>query len=141
MANDPKKTQPAEGATPASGSTPSAATSITLPVSELESFIAKLGESIGAGVVKALREEREAQRPGVRKPAKREVPPEYQGAHTYIVGPKGAYQNGRRFVAGERITVVDQFPASDWKPLEDAEAPAKSTPAAKAVRASDQNVG
>ncbi len=139
MANDTKKTQPAEGATSASGA---AVPAISIPVGELESFIAKLGEAIGAGVAKALAAEREAQRPGNHKKLpKREVPPEFKGPHTYIVGPKGAYQGTRRFQQGERITVVDQFPASDWTPIEDIKTTAPQSTPVKSGRAADQTVG
>lgn len=107
---------------------------------KLQSLISKLGEAIGVGVANALAAEREAQRTP-RKLAKRVVPPEFMGPHTYIVGPKGAYKDGRRYVAGEKITIVDQFPASDWKPVEsNVETPAKA-PAQKTGRASDQTVG
>lgn len=108
----------------------------------LERAIAKIGESIGAGVAKALAAEREAQRPGNHKKlAKREVPAEFKGSRTYVVGPKGAYQNNRRFVQGERITVVDQFPASDWTPIEDVKTTAPQSAPVKSGRAADQTVG
>lgn len=130
-----KKTQPADSATSASG-----VGSISL--GDLEAMFAKLGDAIGAGVVKALAAEREAQKPGNRaKPPKAEIPEEFKGPRTYFVGPKGAFQGNRRFVQGERITIVDQFPSKDWTPVESAvETPAKPAQA-KSGRASDQTVG
>jgi hypothetical protein len=109
---------------------------------KLHALIERLGESIGAGVAKAIAAERESHRPGNhKKQPKREVPAEFKGPRTYIVGPKKAFQNGRLFQPGEKITVVDQFPASDWTPVEDAKsAPVQSAPA-KQGRASDQTVG
>lgn len=168
MANDPKKkTENAADAPlnsgPAAASTPPASSPGDVKDQEqalqarierleaeladregfLERAIAKLGESIGAGVAKALAADREAQRPGQhKKPPKRVLPDEFKGPRTYIVGASKAYQNGRLFQAGEKITVVDQFPARDWKPVEEDAAPApKTAPASKPARAADQSVG
>lgn len=101
-------------------------------------MIDRLGAAIGKGVIQA---QHEAKQPAARGPkVKREIPPEFKGAHTYVVGPKGAFQGTRRFVQGEKITIVDQFPSTDWTPLE-ANDPAPSQPVAKQGRASDQTVG
>ena len=104
-------------------------------------LIDRLGGAIGTGVAKALEAQRQAHLPGKYKPAKRVLPEELKGPRTYFVGPKGAYQNNRRFVQGEKITIVDQFPASDWTPVESATITPPQAPAPKQGRASDQTVG
>lgn len=108
---------------------------------KLNALVDRLGESIGVSVAKALREERESQKPGAKKPPKRELSDEFKGPRTYIVGAKKAYQNGRLFQQGERITVVDQFPASDWIPVESVRTELAQAAPTKQGRASDQTVG
>lgn len=150
MANNPQKTTPPAADAPPAGGTPAqtgAASGISAErVAEVE-FIAdlvasKLGAAIGKAIVEAQEAIKQSQRPGqFKKPPKRELPEEFKGSRTYIVGPNKAFQGGRLFAQGERITVVDQFPAKDWTPVDQAEKRESKPAPAKQGRAADQTVG
>lgn len=75
----------------------------------------------------------------VGKLQKKAVPPEFQGAKTYVVGPKKHYRDGRVYQAGELITVVNERPASDWTPHDPSAAAKPAAPSTPAKRAADSD--
>ncbi len=68
--------------------------------------------------------------------------PEHEGAVSYLVGPSGHYRNNRLYKNGEKVTVVNERPAKDWKRIDAKGAVvAPTAPTAPAGRKSDTSVG